>query len=580
MAGNTAILSVRVTGQSRRAEKALKDTAKATKNLESSLDRVQGSMDRFSEGFEALENIEPLITGIETIITESNKLHQEMTRTEFLLGQVDGAASGAAGKLGAYAEKYGDLVGASEASVREVQNTILAFEGVRDTMGDSTETVERATKAAHDFAAVMGTDATKAAEDIGTALDDPIDGLEDLEDAGAKFSDSQKEMIKNLIDSGDKLGAQNVILEDLEDTFGGAAESTRSSFDRIGGTLTDFAAEIGDTVEPVLNLFADWLEEHEELLVPFTAGVTAATTAVVAFNSALLVNPITAVIIAIGALTAAVVYAYQEYDEFRAVVDNALTQIWEVTQRVWEEYLKPIYDELSAEIKETLIPAFWDFWHTVEDTLGYISEETGITWEDIKDFADDVEEWFEEKLPDAVDFLGTNWKTNFKLVGYWVQWAGMMISFWFNSITTTIKFLEPVIDLLVGWWLHNYRIARDSFNWIWDKTKWWRNLMKRAFDSVIDSIRDLIDWLNSIPVVEDVVPSSLPSPSGTRMRAFGAGLGTLDAPTRRTTLRLPDPGETVVQVFLEGKEIRNAVRRVVERAIEDEGGRLQAGAAF
>lgn len=577
MAKSTAILSVRITGNSRSAVNAMRDTERTAERLQKTFQSVDRSMDRFTEGFETLENVEPLITALETIGEEANLLQNELQRTAFFVGQVDDASEGAAGKLGKFAEAYGDLVGASEGSVREVQNTLLAFENVRDTLSESTDMVDRATVASHDLAAALGTDAASAAEDVGQALQDPIDGLDDLENAGIRFSDAQKEMIANLLESGDLMGAQKVVLEELEDQFGGAAEATTTSFDRLMGTFQDFAAQIGTAVGPALENLADWLEEHEELLIPFTAGVIAATAAVVALNSALLFNPVTLVIAAIAALTAAVVYAYQNYDTFREKVDQAWNFILEVTDRIWNKFLKPIYEEVSEEVRETLIPAFSDFRDTVVDTLKDFSEQTGITLDDVREFVNDVEEWFEENLPGAVDLLGSNWKFNFKAMGVYIRTAAAAVALQVNMIKTTLEFLMPIIRALIEWWRLHWRIARDTFNWIWEKTDWWRDLMIGAIENVIDWISSLIDWFRSIPTPNVNF-------SGASGGTFSANTLSLRSPMARPP-ELPDvsnlrPVEPVVQVFLEGREIRNAVRRVVERAIDYEGDRIQAGAVF
>ena len=101
--------------------------------------------------------------------------------------------------------------------VMSLQTTLIKFGTVTG------EAFDRATAAAVDMAAVMGKDLVSAANAIGRALEDPVQGLQMLNRQGIVFSASQRELIKTLMESGDQLGAQNLILGQLEGSFQGAA---------------------------------------------------------------------------------------------------------------------------------------------------------------------------------------------------------------------------------------------------------------------------------------------------------------------------------------------------------------------
>ncbi|MDF1592587.1 MAG: hypothetical protein P1P89_13815 [Desulfobacterales bacterium] len=108
------------------------------------------------------------------------------------------------------------------------------------------EGFERATRSALDMSQVMKTDLKSSVLQIGKALNDPAAGLTMLTRAGVTFTEQQKEQIKILQESGDTVGAQNIILKELETQFGGAAKAARETF---GGAVKASQNALGDMKE-------------------------------------------------------------------------------------------------------------------------------------------------------------------------------------------------------------------------------------------------------------------------------------------------------------------------------------------
>ena len=87
------------------------------------------------------------------------------------------------------------------------------------------ETFDRATKAAADMAAVLGMDVSSAAETLGRALDHPIEGLTSLTRQGFRFKGELREQIIELTEMGRIAEAQALILQEVEETYGGVASA-------------------------------------------------------------------------------------------------------------------------------------------------------------------------------------------------------------------------------------------------------------------------------------------------------------------------------------------------------------------
>jgi len=108
------------------------------------------------------------------------------------------------------------------------------------------EAFERATQAALDMSQVMDQDLKSSMLLVGKAANDPITGMTALTRAGVTFTEQQKDQIRTMQESGDMVGAQAIVLGELESQFGGAAAAATNTF---GGALTQTQNILGDTKE-------------------------------------------------------------------------------------------------------------------------------------------------------------------------------------------------------------------------------------------------------------------------------------------------------------------------------------------
>ena len=74
-----------------------------------------------------------------------------------------------------------------------------------------------------DMAEAMGTDGASAARVMAKALADPISGLESLKDQNIFFTQSEKDKIKELVNSNRLHDAQAIILDKVATAYGGIA---------------------------------------------------------------------------------------------------------------------------------------------------------------------------------------------------------------------------------------------------------------------------------------------------------------------------------------------------------------------
>lgn len=105
---------------------------------------------------------------------------------------------------------------------------------------------ERTIKVAADLSSRLGTDLKTSIRQVGLALQDPTNGLQLLRRAGISFDDTQKNLIKNFVETNQLGKAQNLILGELEQRFKGSATAARST---LGGALAGLKNQFGDLFE-------------------------------------------------------------------------------------------------------------------------------------------------------------------------------------------------------------------------------------------------------------------------------------------------------------------------------------------
>lgn len=150
--------------------------------------------------------------------------------------------------------------------IKGVQGQLLTFKALGATANETGGIFDRTTEAAFNMAAAGFGSAESNAIQLGKALEDPIRGLTALRRSGTTFTAEQENLIKTLVRSGDLLGAQEMILGELESQYGGVAEATASASTRIGLAFDNIKEQVGAVLLPV---FADLAEQ----LIPLTEAV-------------------------------------------------------------------------------------------------------------------------------------------------------------------------------------------------------------------------------------------------------------------------------------------------------------------
>ena len=234
-------------------------------------------------------------------------------------------------RVSAYAESLEKTIAVDADVIKRTQTKLATFSELTKTVNEAGGSFDRATKAALDMASAGFGTAEGNAVQLGKALQDPIKGIAALAKSGVTFTEQEKDKIKVLVESGQQLKAQEMILKAIELQVGGTAEASASSFDKmkfaiagVSDTFGDMLLPVIDALAPKLAAFSLWATENPALLKVVALSIAGITTAVVALNLALAANPFTLAAVALAALIAGVVYAYGRFETFRTVVNNVI----------------------------------------------------------------------------------------------------------------------------------------------------------------------------------------------------------------------------------------------------------------
>ena len=276
------------------------------------------------------------------------------------------------------AKKLSSSVLYSKTDVLNMQSLLLTFPAITKKSFDPTS------KIIMDMSTRLGQDLKSSAIQVGKALQDPVNGITALRRVGVNFNDSQKETIKKLVETGQTAKAQSLILKELNTEFGGSAKAAFNAdplarYNKVVGSmkmqLGEAAIKIQAALAPALISlskvfqwlfmlippFVDWLLKigswiisNKPLLIGIglvlaglglnfiiaNAGTIAwsiglgilngvlwlVTAAQTALNFVMSMNPISLVIIAIGALIAIVAILWNRFGWLR----GSVLGVWEV----------------------------------------------------------------------------------------------------------------------------------------------------------------------------------------------------------------------------------------------------------
>lgn len=262
--------------------------------------------------------------------------------------------------------------GIDDEVIKSTQAKLATFKNLATTADETGGAMDRATVAALDLAAAGFGSAETNAVQLGKALQDPVKGISALARAGVTFTESEKEKIKSLVESGDLLGAQNLILGAIETQVGGTAEATATGSQKMTTAFGEMQESIGqallplfEKLVPLVTGFFDWIGKNSTVVAVLAGLMGALAIGILAVNFALNANPIVKVITLIAALAAGVVLLidwlvglyggwdklFKDLGKWLSEVGKFFKTIWDGVVSVFKTVMKTIGDLWNGFVK-------------------------------------------------------------------------------------------------------------------------------------------------------------------------------------------------------------------------------------
>jgi uncharacterized membrane protein YeaQ/YmgE (transglycosylase-associated protein family) len=251
--------------------------------------------------------------------------------------------------------------------------------------------IEQLTPLLADYAAKTGTDLPTAAEQLGKAMLGNGKALKsvgiDFKDAGsvgANFDQVMSGLNEKVAGFGEKDGK----------TAAGQAEILANQFgeiqEQVGGALLPVLQTLGEKLLIVVGFIREnstWLGPLAGIILGVVGAIKVWTIVQAALNTVMALNPIGIIVIAIGALVAALIYAYQNSETFRDIVNGAFEAVGNVVRTVYNNVIQPAL-QFFLEMIANIMRSFGDFLIMLGNVPGFgWAKEAG---ENIKGAADQV----------------------------------------------------------------------------------------------------------------------------------------------------------------------------------------------
>lgn len=406
------------------------------------------------------------------------------------MDQVEKAFGGASDEILAFSQNTAETMGLSAQDFQAMASetgALLTGMGVgADEAAKQTETLAQR---AADMAAIWGTDATTAMDAMNKGMLGNTRGLREFGVVIDKNEIQARAMAKGYVDAegkvtqaGEAIAAQELILEKTSEMQGAFAENSGdlgSQQQILAAKMENLKTTIGTALLPVLTQLMelmqpllDFVQQNITWLAPLAGAIAGIVLAVKAWNtvqlilnSSLLANPIFQVVAAVAAITAAVIWAYNNVEWFRDLVDGAADVI--VGAFNW--------------IKETALTVFnWikDHWPLLLAILtgpfGAIVAIVIKNWDTIKESVTNVINWVKDrfgelagKVSGALGGLVAILKYPFETAWNWIKqipgWIEDKFRGLWNGINSAMKGLADVIK-------YPFEIAFKAIKTLWNNT--------------------------------------------------------------------------------------------------------------
>ena len=341
-----------------------------TSKFDKGIKGAQSRLGKFSTGIgkqvRAIGGLVGAYMGVRTVMDSVGAAQEQMaaeSKLQAVLNATGNAADLSADEIKAYASELQDVTNFGDEATISAAAMLGTFKEIKgDTFKDTLAV-------AQDMSAVMGTDLKSSVLQLGKALNDPMQGMSALTRSGVSFTDQQKEQIKAMQKSGDLLGAQAMMLGEIQSQFGGAAEAMADPFTQVSNALGDVKEELG-------KVFVGLMASVKDPLLDFIKGVPGAFKTMFRTLEDIVGDAVAGGTVLWDQMGKAMEGAFQDVPKVAGAVFD---WVWENTKRLFKNIM-----DLAKELPSILENAGKNLGEEAAFQLGLSDEK--MTFDVVKDF--------------------------------------------------------------------------------------------------------------------------------------------------------------------------------------------------
>lgn len=241
LAANDKELAATLKSSEKKVEKFAEKTNTLGGQIGNMFSSSLGRMAAFGVGMFSVSQI------VSFVVDEISDTQRAAQQLNAVLQSTGGVAGVTAEQVNGLGTRLAELSNFSDDAVVRASSLMLTFTSV------SSNVFPRAMRAVVDMATALDVDLKGAVIMVGKALNDPVKGMSALSESGIQFTQAQKDMVTNYIETNDLMSAQSIILAELEREFGGSAAASTETFAGALQNLKDALRDLAEKLEPVLN---------------------------------------------------------------------------------------------------------------------------------------------------------------------------------------------------------------------------------------------------------------------------------------------------------------------------------------
>jgi len=347
---------------------------------------VEGSSKSMIASFAPLLVALGAYEAIKSALSESNQIQAAQVQIAAGLKSTGDASGETMNSLMALATQQEKTTDFSKAQVLSAESLGLTYTNIGKTVFPQTVV------AAENISQKFGVALPNAMKIVGKAMEDPAKGMAKLQRYIGTLNTAQTDQIKSMEASGNTVGAQTALLQDLADKTGGSATAATET---LAGKYKELKNEAIDKVSTSIETLSKWIDKHIKLvttlagvIVPLVAGILAIvtavkiwTTVVEIFNAISDMNPFLLAITAIALIAIEVVTHWNDvkqwFNDFWSWIKGVFDDIvgfvktnWELLAAILIRPLAPVLI-IWREFHDQIIGFFEDIWSSIK---GIVSE--------------------------------------------------------------------------------------------------------------------------------------------------------------------------------------------------------------